>query len=46
MVFKRPLNWSGNLIQKYKPMNQLARRIQFKTIQGLGLESPVVLLEF
>ena len=35
------VNWSGNLIQKYKPENQLARGIQFKSIQGLGVEPPV-----
>ena len=35
------LNWSGNLIQKYKPENQSGRWIQFKSIQGLGVEPPV-----
>ena len=39
------VNWSGNLIQKYKPENQLARGIQFKSIQGLGAEPPVGVCE-
>ena len=35
------VNWSGNLIQKSKPENQLGRGIQFKSIHGLGAEPPV-----